>query len=159
MGLRSKLELLQARTGFSQLTSLQNPSFPIMGTQNLGETSTRLKKSHGIQGKREEFKPRLSLEGGGQGQTSPGLKLSFPAPFPGAGSHPWTTPTHPARKVAWMCFSWDGATGIKEVFPEPALPPGVSAPGREPGGTFPGECGAPPLLVPAGDSTWSNACY
>lgn len=114
-----------------------------MGTQNLGETSTRLKKSHGIQGKREEFKPRLPLEGGGQGQTSPGLKLSFPAPFPGAGSHPWTTPTHPARKVAWMCFSWDGATGIKEAFPEPALPPGVSAPGREPGGTFPGERGAP----------------
>lgn len=47
-----------------------------------------------------------------------------------------------------MCFffsSWDGATGIKEAFPDPALPPGVSAPtpGRQPGGTFPGEFGAP----------------
>lgn len=92
----------------------------------------------------EKFRSQLSLEGGGQGRTSPGLKLSFPAPFPGAGSHPWTTSTHPARKVAWLCFSWDGATGIKEVFPDPALPPGVSAPGLEPGGTFPRECGAPP---------------
>lgn len=37
--------------------------------------------------------------------------------------------------------------GIKEVFPEPALSPGVSAPGRKPGGIFPGERVAPLLTM------------
>lgn len=118
----------------------EKPIFSCCGQRKLRRKPS---KSYGIQGKREKFNPKLSLEGGGQGQTSPGLKLSFPAPFPGAGSHPWTASTHPARKVAWMCFSRDGATGIKEAFPDPALPPGVSAPGRQPGGTFPRECGVP----------------
>lgn len=55
-----------------------------------------------------------------------------------------------SKKGGLDAFSPGGATGIKEAFPEPALPPGVSAPGHEPGGTFPGERLAP-LLAPAGD--------
>jgi len=54
-----------------------------------------------------------------------------------------------SKKTGLDAFTLSGATGIKEAFPEPALPPGVSAPSREPGDIFPGERVAP-LLAPAG---------
>lgn len=51
-----------------------------------------------------------------------------------------------------------GATGIKEAFPEPALPLGVSAPGHEPGSIFPGERVAP-LLAMAKDLSMGQCLF
>lgn len=83
-------ELLQVRRDFfsPQLTSLQNPSRPQKTREKPPPSRTNLTEP-----REKKFKSELPLEGR---RTSPGLKLSFPAPFPGAASHPWTTPTHPA---------------------------------------------------------------
>lgn len=63
-----------------------------------------------------------------------------------------------SKKGGLDVFSPGGATGIKEVFPEPALPLGVSAPSRKPGGFFPGERVAP-LLALASDLSMRQCLF
>lgn len=82
MGLTSKPELLQARTGFSQLTSLQNPSFPIMDTKNLGETSPKLNKSYGIQGKWDKTQIQAVLGRRRTRVNKPWLEVVLPCSLP-----------------------------------------------------------------------------
>lgn len=165
MGLRSKLELLQARTGFFPTHIPARPIFSHRGHGKLKEkpppSQVNLTESR-ENGRNSDFKKsKLSLEGGGQGRTSPGLKLSFPAPFLRACSHPWTTSTHPARKVAWMCSPRECRNGDQRGFPRSSPSSGGfrSHPRPTTGRDLPrGIRGSsPPLLILAGGSTWSSA--